>query len=151
MRVPDSAKGAVALALGWSSVVALIGITLTLTFGPMMGALGCPGGCPGGDSVLMRVVRLAAAITASFAVFAGVVLALMRAAARTHLAGLGVVLVGAALLVPTATGVVNVVRGDDTAIWPLLPFLGLGVPGLVLVYAGVAIWRAPSRDLPGKG
>ncbi|HJP70945.1 MAG TPA: hypothetical protein VJ975_04440 [Candidatus Limnocylindria bacterium] len=29
MSVPDSAKGAVALALGWAGVVALIGITLT--------------------------------------------------------------------------------------------------------------------------
>ena len=150
MSVPDSAKGAVALALVWAGVVAFIGIALTLAVGPMVGALGCPGGCPGDDSVMMRVVRLAFGIAAAYAVLAGVVVALVRAARRTRLAGLGLAIVGAALLVPTATAVGEVVRGDASAIWPPVPFVGLGVPGLALVYAGVTTLRGTSRDEAGK-
>ncbi len=129
-----------ALALLWAGAVALFGIVLVVSVGPFFGALGCPGGCPD-DPVLMRVLRLALAIAAAFGVLAGVVLSLMAAARRTRLAGLPMALVGVALLAPTGLAAAEVVRGESAAGWPALPFLGLGVPGLALMYAGWVIWR----------
>jgi hypothetical protein len=128
------------MALFWSGAVALSGILLVLTVGPRFGALGCPGGCPD-DPILLRVGRLALAIAVTFLGFAGVVWALMAAARRTRVASLGLALLAIALLVPTAGAVLEVVRAEASAAWPLVPFLGLGVPGLLLAYAAVGVWR----------
>ncbi len=131
-HLPGQAGGAVVLAVFWVGSVALIGIMLVLTVGPMVGALGCPGGCAD-DPILARVGRLALGIAAAFLVFAGIVWALTTAARHTRLATLGLALLGGMLLVPTASAVVEVTRGEASPGWPFVPFLGLGVPGLMLV------------------
>jgi hypothetical protein len=134
--------GAAVLAAFWAGSVALIAILLVLTVGPMFGALGCPGGCPD-DPPILRAGRLALGIAVAFLAFAGTLWTLMTAARRTRVASLGLALLGAVLLVPTAGAVLEVVRGEASAGWPLVPFLGLGVPGLLLAYAAWAIWRPP--------
>ena len=146
MTVPGATRGAVALALLWTGGVALFGIVLVLSVGPMFGALGCPGGCPD-DPVLVRVLRLALAFAAAFGVLAAVVLGALALARRTRLAGLAMGLVGAALLFPTAMAVAEVARGESAAAWPAVPFLGLGVPGLALLYAAWAIWHPRTGPL----
>ena len=142
------AQGAVALALLWSGAVALFGIVLVVSVGPYFGPLGCPGGCPD-DPVLVRVLGLALGITAAFGLLAAVVLGLMAVARRTRLAALGIGLVGAVLLLPTALAVADMASEEAGAGGAVLPFLAMGVPGLALLYASWAIWRAAPRAPAG--
>jgi hypothetical protein len=135
----------VTAALWWTGALALMGVTLTLVVGPFAGALGCPGGCPDGESVMWRVGRLALGITGAYLAFAGAVGGAAYFSRRTRLAAVPLGLLGAALLVPVLLAASDALLGDADPWWPVIVFLGLGLPGIALLLAS---WRVATH--PGQ-